>query len=213
MTTLDITVRGCAEQHHPAERAIVSMAVAVEDTAKQEVFAGAVAIEERLSAQLGELVDRDAVRSWSVSQVRVFSHRPWEGEGGGEQGLMLHVAKVEVQAEFTDFERLSAFVDHWSGTDSVEISGIRWDVSDKNRRIHEAELRRSAVDDAVAKAQVYANAVRRGRVVATQIADPGMLDGPPAHRVAAEEEVSPGLTVTPEEIVIRVEVDARFSAD
>nr|MCW2728666.1 hypothetical protein [Aeromicrobium sp.] len=216
--TLDITVRGCAEQHHPAERAIISMAVAVEGPAKQEVFSRALAIEEPLSAELGDLEDRDAVRSWSVSQVRVFSRRPWDGDADHGRGSTLHVAQVEVLAEFTDFELLSSFVDHWSGAEGVEINGIRWDVSAKNRSIHETEVRRSAVDDAIAKAQIYASAVRRGKVVAVQIADPGMLDGvhdaPPApYLVHSAEETGRGLTITPEEIVIRVEVDAKFVAD
>ena len=40
-------------------------------------------------------------------------------------------------------------------------------------------MRKAAVDDAIAKAQVYANAVRRGKVVALQLSDPGMLSNNP----------------------------------
>ncbi|MCW2825191.1 MAG: hypothetical protein JWQ91_2108, partial [Aeromicrobium sp.] len=87
---------------------------------------------------------------------------------------------------------------------------------------YEAEVRKAAVDDAVAKAQSYANAVRRGKVTAVQLADPGMLTSPgdgaqgapvlhqAAYGLAGE---GPELDLTPEEIVIRVEVDARFRAD
>jgi len=217
--TLDITVRGSAEQHHPAERAIVSLAAVVDGHDKQDVFTAAVDIQEPLTGQLKELVGLHAVQTWSSDQVRVFSHRPWEGDG--RRGEMVHVAKVHVRAEFTDFERLSAFLDHWSGVDGVEIGGIVWDVSVKSRRLYEAEVRKSAVDDAVSKAQSYANAVRRGKVVAAQIADPGMLAGPadvpPAthHAVVfgAGDRVGAELDLSPEEIVIRVEVDARFIAD
>jgi uncharacterized protein YggE len=217
--TLDITVRGSAEQHHPAERAVVSLAAVVEGHDKQAVFTDAVDIQEPLTEQLKELVGLNAVQTWSSDQVRVFSHRPWEGDG--RRGEMLHVAKVQVRAEFTDFERLSSFLDHWSGVDGVEIGGIVWDVSVKNRRTYEAEVRKSAVDDAVSRAQSYANAVRRGKVAAAEIADPGMLSGlgeMPAelhHRAAfgAGDGVAPELGLAPEEIVIRIEVDARFIAD
>lgn len=218
--TLDITVRGSAEQHHPAERAIVSMAASIEGADKQAVFADAVAIQEPLTGQLKELVDLHAVHTWSSDQVRVFSHRPWDGDG--QRGPMVHVARVQVVAEFTDFERLSGFLDYWSGVDGLEIGGIGWDVTAKNRRAYESEVRKSAVDDAVAKAQSYANAVRRGKVVAVQIADPGMLSGPadsppgPFQKSADFAMASaggPSLDVTPDEIVIRVEVDARFRAD
>lgn len=219
--TLDITVRGSAEQRYPAERAIVSMAAAVEGLDKQTVFQDATAIHEPLVSQLRELVELRAVGPWSSDQVRVFSHRPWEPDG--RRGQMVHVARVQIEAEFTDFERLSGFLDFWSGTDGVEVDGIRWDVGVKNRRSYEGEVRKAAVDDAVAKAQSYANAVRRGKVVAVELADPGMLsdhsDGLPAFPMLAKagfaesSDSGPQLDLTPAEIVIHVDVDARFVAD
>lgn len=216
--TLDITVRGSATQHHPAERAVVNLAAAIEGFDKQAVFNQAVGVQEPVVGQLKELVDMHAVQTWSSDQVRVFSHRPHEPDGS--RGEIIHVARVQVQAEFVDFERLSAFLDHWSGVEGVEIGTIGWDVTVKNRRLYEAEARKSAVDDAVAKAQSYADAVRRGKVVAVQLADPGMLSNPaegsaPALLKAAGFSAAggPELELTPEEIVIRVEVDARFRAD
>jgi uncharacterized protein YggE len=219
--TLEITVRGSAEQHHPAERATVTMAAAIEGSEKKRVFEDAVAIQEPLSSQLRELVELNAVRTWSSDKVRVFSHRPWDADG--RRGEMVHVARVQVQAEFTDFERLSGFLDYWSGTEGVEIAGIAWDVTTKNRRTYEAEVRKSAVEDAIAKAQSYANAVRRGKVTAEKLADPGMLTNQPegpgpvpvVYRSASMDMAGgqPVLDLTPGEIVIRVDVDARFRAE
>lgn len=217
---LDITVRGSAEQQFPAERAIVSMAAAIEGPDKKQVFQDAVAIQDPLSDQLRELVGLHAVASWSCEQVRVFSHRPWEADG--RRGAMVHIARVHAVAEFTDFERFSGFLDYWAGTDGVEIDGISWDVSAKNRRAYETEVRKAAVDDAVTKAQSYANAVRRGKVVALELADPGML----AHHAdeagvlpmgkaafADPGRGGPALDLTPDDIVIHVNVDARFRAE
>lgn len=217
--TLEITVRGSAETRHPAETAAVTMASAVEGAEKAAVFADAVAIQEPLSSQLRELVELGAVTSWSSDQVRVFSHRPWDEQG--KRGAMVHVARVDVRAEFVDFERLSGFLDYWSGIDGVEVTELQWDVTQKNRRIYEAEVRKAAVDDAVIKAQIYANALRRGKVVAEQISDPGMLSGPPdepgprlmAKMASADMGGSPSLDLSPDEITIYVEVDARFRAD
>lgn len=219
--TLDITVRGSAEHRYPAERAIVSMAAAVEGPERQQVFKDAIAIHDPLVSQLRELVELRAVGPWSSDQVRVFSHRPWEPEG--RRGAVVHVARVQVVAEFTDFERMSGFLDFWSGTDGVEVSGIAWDVSLKNRRSYEAEVRKAAVDDAVAKAQSYANAVRRGKVIAVQLADPGMLTDHddsvgPMHLMAKagfaeSSDGGPRLELTPAEIVIHADVDARFVAE
>jgi len=219
--TLDITVRGSAEHRYPAERAIVSMAAAVEGPERQQVLTDAIAIHDPLVSQLRDLVGLRAVGPWSSDQVRVFSHRPWEPEG--RRGAIVHVARVQVVAEFTDFERMSGFLDFWSGKDGVEVSGIAWDVSLKNRRSYEAEVRKAAVDDAVAKAQSYANAVRRGKVIAVQLADPGMLtdhddSAGPIHMMAKagfadSSDGGPQLELTPSEIVIHADVDARFVAE
>lgn len=215
--TLEITVRGSAEQHLPAERALLSMAAVVEGEDRRQVFADAVAIQEPLSAQLRELVALQSVETWSSDQVRVLSHRPWAGDG--EPGSVLHVARVHVHAEFTDFERLSGFLDEWSGVDGVEIVGIAWDVTARRRRTSEAEVRKAAVDDAVSRAQSYADAVRHGKVTPVQLADPGMLtpaaDGPPVllQKSSFAAGGGPELDLTPGEIVIRVEVDARFVAE
>jgi uncharacterized protein YggE len=217
--TLEITVRGSAQTSHPAERATVSMAAAIEGSDKAEVFADAVALQEPLTKQLRELVDLDAVTTWSSAQVRVFSHRPWDHEG--KRLALVHVARVEAVAEFVDFERLSGFLDFWSGKEGIEITGISWDVTLKNRRSYESEVRKAAVEDAIAKAQVYANAVRRGKVVALQLSDPGMLSnnpqelGPPMAKMMASADMGggPSLALAPEQIVIHIEVDARFAAE
>jgi uncharacterized protein YggE len=220
--TLEITVRGSAEHRYPAETAVVSLAAAIEGDDKTRVFADAVAIQEPLTAQLRDLVDLHAVLTWSSEQVRVFSHRPWDEDGG--RATMVHVARVHVQAEFTDFERLSGFLDYWAGTDGVEIGPIAWDVTAKNRRAYEAEVRKLAVDDAIAKAQTYANVVRRGKVTAQHIADAGMLPSAPSPDPAGGSPIAfarsadasgggPRLGLAPEEIVIGVDVDARFHAE
>ncbi len=218
--SLEITVRGSAEASHAAERATVTMAAAIEGSDKAKVFGDAVALQDPMTAQLRELVDLDAVMTWSSDQVRVFSHRPWDHEG--RRLAMIHVARLQVVAEFVDFERLSGFLDFWSGKEGVEIAGIDWDVTVKNRRAYESEVRKAAVEDAIAKAQVFANSVRRGKVVALQLSDPGMLSsnpqeyGPPMAKMAmmgSDLGGGPSLALAPEQIVIHIDVDARFSAE
>jgi uncharacterized protein YggE len=219
---LEITVRGEAEGTHPAERAVVGLSASLEGPDRQRVLDQAVAIQEPLTGQLRELVDRGAVETWSSDQVRIHTYRPWID--GNQRGEPVHAVSVSISAEFTDFERLSGFVDYWSGRDGVEVSGIFWDVLDRNRRGYEKDVRKAAVDNAVAKAQAYADAFRRGRVVALRLADPGMLQGtggggpvPLARdmKLAAFSADGGGapLQLTPAAIVIRVEVDAQFTAD
>ena len=217
--TLEITVRGSAEQRFAAERATVMLATSIESTDKQQVYDDAVSVLEPLVMQLRELADRGSVSTWSSDQVRVYSHRPWDSDGN--RGELQHVARLQVTAEFTDFERLSGFVDYWAGKAGIEVGGITWDVTARNRRSYEADVRKAAVDNAIAKAQAYSDAVRRGRVSALQIADPGMLNGEGEQSpiplmmtssVGGEDRKS-ALDLTPDDIVIHVEVDAHFAAD
>lgn len=216
---LDITVRGSAEQRRPAERAIVSIVAAIDGPDRQQVLADALAIHEPIAAQLKELVEIRAVHTWASDQVRVHSHRQWAADGG--RGELIHAVRMHVRAEFVDFEQLSSFLDYWSGVEGVEIGEIGWDVTSRNRRLYEAEVRKAAVEDAVAKAQSYADAVRHGRVVVTQLADPGMLinpggDGEPARFKPAAADLlrggGPEVVLMPDEIVIEVQVDARFTS-
>lgn len=217
---VEIRVRGEAEEHFRAERATVTVDAAVENRDKQKAFDDAVAIQEPLASQLRELADRGAVTTWSSDQVRVYTSRPWID--GLRRGAPVHAARLQVTAEFVDFERLSGFLDYWSGRDHVEIAGIAWDLLPRNRRGYEAEVRRAAVDNAVNKAQAYSDAVRRGRVTPTRLADPGMLESadgarPEVFAVRADLAAGAGggaeLQLTPGDIVIRVQVDAEFVTD
>jgi len=211
--TLQITVRGTAQESYPAERALLDLAVSVEGADKAEVAGKAAEVQAPLIEQLEQLKDRGAVTHWAADRVHVYSHRPYDPQG--RRLPVVHVARLDVSTVFVDFDRLSGFVDHWSAHDGVEIRGPRWDVTEKNRRAYESDVRRAAVDDAVHKAQGYANAVRGGRVVPIEFADPGMLDEggghPPRMMAMASAEAGPGITLTPEPIVIAIAVDARFT--
>ena len=82
------------------------------------------------------------------------------------------------------------------------------------------EARRRAVENAVAKATVYATSLGLSTVRPVALADPGMLgDGSapvqpaqPLFARAALDSAGESLTLKPEEIVITVQVHARFAA-
>lgn len=69
----------------------------------------------------------------------------------GESREPMYNTRIRLDAEFGDFEKLSEFIDTWSGEEGVTIDGVRWDVHEASRRAHERELRREAVEDAIAK--------------------------------------------------------------
>jgi len=220
MSSLEISVRGRARRRYPAERATVGLSANLEGLDRDEVYRRAVALQEPLTAELAELRAAGVVGRWSSDQLRVFSFRPYSESG--PRPLMYRVA-IAVEAEFVDFEQLSSFLDRWAVADGVEVGGTSWDVTEDNRRAYEDALRTEAVADATAKAQAFASAAGRGRVVAVQLADPGMLTdgGGPGGRVmktamampAPMADSGPQLSLRPGDIELDVAVDARFVAE
>lgn len=217
MTPLEIVVRGHARRRYPAERATLRLTAQVDGSDRQHVYDRAVAVHDPLSRELAGLLDAGAVTRWHSDQLRVFSYRP--SSDRGLRPLMYRVA-VKIEAEFVDFERLSAFLDRWAVVDGIEVGYTEWDVTEEHRHTYEAALRREAVADATAKAQAFADAAGRGAVTAVRLADPGMLGNNDAVRfpaarmaLAAAPAGGPSLELRPDDIELEVSVDARFAAD
>ncbi|MGH3360389.1 MAG: SIMPL domain-containing protein [Nocardioidaceae bacterium] len=214
MSEVHISVRGTAEGRYAAERATVNARVALEDPDRETVRRRTLDVVERTQGGLGALAESGAVASWSADQVRVFAERPRKR---GEPQPLVHHARVSVRAEFVDFDALADWVSALAAVDGVEVQGIGWDVEPEQRRAYEAEVRRNAVADAMAKARAYADAIGRESVEPTQLADAGMLDGdqddrPMTMAAAGGEPDRPRLRLKPRDIVVRVAVDARFAA-
>lgn len=211
---LDIVVRGDARRRYPAERGVLSVPAEVSGPRRDEVYAEAVAVHDRLVAAVRAAEADGAVTTWSSQSVHVFVQRPVDQDG--RPGAPVFHADIAVEAEFVDFDALSAFVDAWAVVDGVRIGGVNWDVTEANRLAYERDLRRLAVDDAVAKAQAYADAVGRGPVRAVQLADPGMSDAPTPRTARFAMAAAPGggpeLELRPRDIEIAAAVDARFVA-
>ncbi|RPA10388.1 SIMPL domain-containing protein [Gordonia sp. OPL2] len=219
MTPLEIVVRGRANRKYRPERAILHLTVHLEGDTRETVHRDSVAVHATLVEDITGLAAAGTVTTWSSDSVRVTSHRPYDRDG--EQREMVYVSRIGLDVEFGDFDALSECTERWGALDGVDIGGVHWDVTDENRRIYERDLRRAAVDDAVAKAQAYADAVGRGAVVATQLADPGMLAEPSNASMAVRAMPlgapppggGPSLELRSDDIEIGMSVDARFVAE
>jgi uncharacterized protein YggE len=214
--SVQITVRGEAENSYPPERAVVDLAVALDGPDREAVMREVNGVHEPVTERLRELAESGVVSTWSSDQVQVASHRPWNE---GSEAALVHTARVNLAAEFADLAQVSEVVGEWALRPGLEVVGLRWDLTPENRTTYETDLRVAAVEDAVAKAQAYADAVLRGRVAPIELADPGMLDGkqgsetviPLAKMAMADSTGGPSLE--PQKIVIRIEVDARFRTE
>lgn len=218
MAPLEIVVRGRARGRYRPERATLHLSVRIEGPEKPEVRTRAVVVQSELITTLDALRNDGALTTWSSDSIRVYSYRPHDRDGRRLDPV--YTTTIALDAEFTDFEMLSGFIDDWSDRDGVQVGQIAWDVTDDHRLDHERDLRRQAVEDAVAKAQAYADAVGRGTVVATQLADPNMLaESSPAQPMMMRAMVGddgagpPSLELRSDDIEIVVAVDARFVAE
>lgn len=219
MTSLEIVVRGSARRKYPPELADVNVVVHVEGPSREDVYADAARAHNLLVSDMTVLKGSGEIDDWSSESVRVYTYRPYDQKGRLRDPV--YSTRIRADARFVDFEALSEFIGRWAATDGVDVGGVRWNVTDENRLAYQRELRKAAVDDAVAKAQAYADAVGRGQVVATQLADPDMLgEGGPSPRMmlavadgAPSGGAQPALELRSEDIELAVSVDARFVAD
>ena len=223
MSETVITVQGSSSIKHSPERATVSIAVTHDGPARDTVFAQTNKVAEAISTALTGLHDAASgpVVAWSSDRVSVWSERPWNNDGA--QLPLVYHASIGLRATFSDFDALARWVETVATTSGVTVGSLDWELLDATRDALLTEVRTQAVQDAAAKALVYARAAGLTAVTATAIADPGLLgssDGSPqpfgsapaAPRMFAAKAVSDSaaLAFTPHELEVAAQVDARF---
>lgn len=220
--TISITVSGSADATYPPERARVSLTVRAARSERETAASEVATAQARLRDELTELESRGVLTTWSSGNVASYSYRPWDRDGN--QLDPEHVAQVGIEATFADLEAISPAVDRWLRDPLVSMHDVYWHLTKDSRRQRSAEVRRTAVEDAVMKAQAYADALGAGAVEPVEIADQGMLQrgtpgaGPRQAYAMAAPGGAPGgpapeaIELSPKDITLRVSVEARFSA-
>ena len=153
-----ITVQGSSSTKHPAERASVGIAVSHDGPARDAVFAETTKVSEAITTALKGLHDPASgpVVAWSSDRVSVWSDRPWNNEG--VQLPLVYHATIAVRATFSDFDALARWVEAVATTSGVTVGSIEWELLDTTRDALLEQVRTEAVQDAAAKALVYARA-------------------------------------------------------
>ncbi len=216
----EITVRGTFSTFQEPERATVHATIAFEGPAMEPVYDRVARDLEAVKASVTPLKtgDHGPVTWWSAEQLRTWSNRPWNKDG--IQLPPVHHASVGIEVKFRDFASLSRWVgNHVTNTDGFRISHIEWALTSKRQKELQRQARTRAVEDAVVKAQEYAEALGLGRIRPIAIADAGML-GANLHpqsgeragymRSAAPGGGAPDVELLPEDIEVSAAVDARF---
>ncbi|RDH75777.1 SIMPL domain-containing protein [Mycolicibacterium moriokaense] len=217
----EITVRGTFTAFHPPERGTVHATIAFEGPAMEPVYDRVARDLEAVKASVTPLNtgDHGPVTWWSAQQLRTWSNRPRSKEGIALPPV--HHASVRIEVKFRDFAALSRWVgEHVANTDGLRVSHIEWALTVKRRDELQRQARTRAVEDAVTRAQDYADALGLGTIRPLAIADAGMLGGnlhpqsgaAPAHlRANAAPPGAPDVGLIPEDIEVSAAVDARFT--
>ena len=222
MTETIITVRGRFSSFYPPERATVKVSVGFEGSEREPVFSETVAVSSRVRSLIsGRLSPTDGpITWWSSDSIQVWSSKPWN-QDGAQLPPVFH-SRVGFSVKFSDFAVMAEWIEQVAVIEGLTISAISWALTEARKTAVIAEVRSRAVEDAVAKASMYAQSIGLGSVHAVALADPGML----GDRVGASDDgaspqmspmmvtgVAPELSLTPEDIEVDATVDARFVAN
>ncbi len=216
----EITVRGTFSTFQAPERGTVHATIAFEGPAMEPVYDRVARDLEAVKASVTPLKtgDHGPVTWWSAEQLRTWSNRPWNKDG--IQLPPVHHASVGIEVKFRDFSSLSRWVgNHVANTAGFRIAHIEWALTSKRQKELQRQVRTRAVEDAVVKAQEYAEALGLGGIRPIAIADAGMLSAnlhpqggmsPAAMRVGSAPGGAPDVELVPEDIEVSAAVDARF---
>ncbi len=168
-----ITVTGLGEVSVPPDMAVVSIGVG-EDAADARAALDAMnAAAAAIIARIREAgVDGADLQTGSLMLHPIYaaSSRPEDSRTAGFR------AETALTVRVRDLSRLGAILDATVGDGANQISGLRFDILDRDAALSEA--RRAAVDDARAKAALLAEAAGVGLGPLVSLTEGGASGGP-----------------------------------
>lgn len=219
---MEITVRAAAQGRRVPEIAVLTVRASSESHDQQQASSAAHQLMRTLSEQLRaiqaerpEIVDRLVITS-----VGTRSWRPWNNEG--KQLPLRHESAGRVQVALTDFELIAQLTQQWSSIEGLNLDAPQWELGDDSQRELEATVTIDAVKLCRQRATVMATASGFTTVTPLQVADTGLLERPRAGAdfaapmaMAARGSAGgqdEGYDLSPRDIEVRVQVEARFRA-
>jgi uncharacterized protein YggE len=215
---VEITVVGQGQASFPPERCTVHLTVRTDGRTAESAAEPAHRLVRELTGLIDPLFNPSTgpIDGWSLDQVRHSRNRPFNHDG--EQLPYVYQALASIDVEFGQLDVIDAFVYAVTALDGVDIGHFHWALTDESFVASTRRVRTLAVQDAVEKAEVYAQSVGRSSVTALAIADPGLLGVAASHQEYAlgsrtYKGADDGFELAPQNIEIRAEVHARFAAD
>lgn len=221
---MEITVRAAAQGRRVPEIAVLTVRASHESGHQQEASSAAHTLMKQLADQVRQIQSErpEIVDRLVISPVGTRSWRPWNNEG--RQLPLRHESSGQVQIALTDFDLVARLTQEWSAVEGLNLGAPRWELTDDSQRELEAEVTTEAVRMCRQRAQVMAEASDCHEVTPLQVADTGLLERPNAEAMpapgvmmarsgAAADSADAGFDLSPREITVRVQVEARYRAE
>lgn len=217
---MEIRVQATHELFVAPEIARAHIAAQAEGGSSEAVFRTVSDEAGQVQAALNRLRDEGAV---TEVVVRPISTSSWRPVSGGKQRPPIYRAYAALRADFTDFSALAGLAAQFGANESVEFSRVEWRLTEATRLRLESHCLTEAVGRARERALVMARAAGFDGVTFVHVADPGLLGdrtsaetfavaapkGAMMRSAMAGDELA-GIELQPEDLVVAVQVQARF---
>ncbi len=190
--TATVTARGTARRRVPATSVVLRGELVAAGGDRQASFDELVVGQQRVSEALGD----------AVTFTRVTSH-----DTRDERGWQVHRHAAALELAVDDVGGVGAAVGELVGF-GVEVHGADWRI-EEDAPVH-ADVRRAAVEDAVARARDYAAAVGSTLGPLVSVSD-GVGRAEPAPRALAAHGAAGGeLAIAPQPVTVVATAEVRF---
>ncbi|KAH8590841.1 hypothetical protein B0O99DRAFT_691151 [Bisporella sp. PMI_857] len=158
MLSFNITVTGHSVITHPAELAVLSLSIS--DTGKTHTDASnsvkkSVGIIEALLGDKSKTGIDGGIVSWKKQTTPTIGH---ENRGSMSMSKSLPRVSAGFEITFRDFVLLGSWTASISATPNVNIRSITWKLTNATQKTLETKGRKNCVEDALNKAQDFAEA-------------------------------------------------------
>ncbi|KAL3490619.1 hypothetical protein BJX62DRAFT_206768 [Aspergillus germanicus] len=224
MAPLKITTTGHATKTHPAERAILRLAVKDTGlkpaTVASNVQNATVKLQNILSTLTPKSAAAGAVLKWTMGTPISYTYMRTESLSKASR---YHAVSTAVEIEFVEFKALASLATQLSSIDFVQLLGVEWSLTEDTKEAVSREARALACWDALARAQDYARGFGKegGAVEAVEVLEGGESaksgedgfrvldvynDGRPSYSSSGDL----GLSLQPVDIEFRVGLTVKF---
>lgn len=221
---LDITVVGKSTITHNAERALLSLHVAAQDTDQEAVSNQVTSTVNQLhqlfkdhsprTEATGEISPDAAITVFTTTSMRSSSMVP------DRDSPRQYRANCNLEVTFRDFSVLSEIASTLLTTPNVEISSVAWRLTSETTKRLVAEARLQALQNAIEQAEGYSRIVdRKVYPVEIKTSDRSHSSGRGKPKQAARTYDTAstggttGLKVEAEDVVTESKVDVRFATE